>query len=1033
MRPESAPLFDATLDSGDLALLQQGYRNNWQQYLSSLEGSEARIPHWDICVLTASNAHQAEAYEAQLQARREAGLLPVATRFVVVADPAGLRIGSGGATLHVLAELSRQASASQGNPWPPFASQRILIIHSGGDSRRLPHCSATGKLFARIPHELPDGRPSSLFDEFLVSLSGLPAQIPAGALIASGDVLLLYDHLQLTFSRPGITGVAAVAPVETGTHHGVYVTAGSTHQVRTFLHKPSLERLVSQGALQTDGRVSIDTGLVWVEREALNKLLALAERLSGEIARGVTINLYGDLLAPLAQTTAYEAFLADASDGPATPALQEARRLVWECLRGVSFTVERLDPAVFVHFGSTREYLQVLQEGVRALKACGWRSRTASWVAPTISAEGDHDLVAVNAYVREGALLSGCLLDAHLETRLETAEGCLLANVSTERSSLALGASLVLDQLPLRAQSGYVTRLFGVMDDPKRSLAEGGTFLNLPWADWLAAGHLTREDLWPQAEGLSPCTLWDAKLYPVCAAREESLDLVLWMQSPKMATTEMVSRWRTAPRLSLGESFLQADVQRLVREHAEVEDLVRARRYYAGLERERPARELVPLLGASQDVPRRARLVADWLESSLDPWLPLRGYRALAVATHESRWEDRAFSALARLVRAHTPSAPRARWSDVEWQQSVTVSAAARIDFGGGWTDTPPYSLERGGTVLNAAIMLQGELPIQVEARVLSEPALVLECHDIEATIRPRFASELLNYANPADPFALHKAALVFQGIIPADIAPETELADILRPPSHGLYLATTTSIPRGSGLGTSSILAGVILACLARLTGQPMEQGQLFDQVLCLEQMITTGGGWQDQVGGLVGGIKFITTPPGLPQVVRIEPAPLIPALRRAFDERLLLVYTGQSRLAKGLLRAMVRRFMARDPEMVAMLGDIAQLAQAMYRALRAEDLDTFGELIAQHWEINKRMDPGCTNPFIDDLMALCRPYTVGAKLAGAGGGGFALAIAKDEEAGRALQCTLQERYPQSQVRLWSCCIAENGIRQSR
>jgi fucokinase len=224
-----------------------------------------------------------------------------------------------------------------------------------------------------------------------------------------------------------------------------------------------------------------------------------------------------------------------------------------------------------------------------------------------------------------------------------------------------------------------------------------------------------------------------------------------------------------------------------------------------------------------------------------------------------------------------------------------------------------------------------------------------------------------------------------------------------------------------------------VILACLARLTGQPMEQGQLFDQVLCLEQMITTGGGWQDQVGGLVGGIKFITTPPGLPQVVRIEPAPLIPALRRAFDERLLLVYTGQSRLAKGLLRAMVRRFMARDPEMVAMLGDIAQLAQAMYRALRAEDLDTFGELIAQHWEINKRMDPGCTNPFIDDLMALCRPYTVGAKLAGAGGGGFALAIAKDEEAGRALQYTLQERYPQSQVRLWPCCIAENGIRQSR
>ena len=88
---------------------------------------------------------------------------------------------------------------------------RVLIIHSGGDSKRLPHCSAMGKLFARVPRRLPDGRASTVFDEFLISLSGLAAELPPGVLVASGDVLLVFDHLQLAFQRGGVIGVAAAA------------------------------------------------------------------------------------------------------------------------------------------------------------------------------------------------------------------------------------------------------------------------------------------------------------------------------------------------------------------------------------------------------------------------------------------------------------------------------------------------------------------------------------------------------------------------------------------------------------------------------------------------------------------------------------------------------------------------------------------------------------------------------------------------------------------------------------------------------
>ena len=162
---------------------------------------------------------------------------------------------------------------------------------------------------------------------------------------------------------------------------------------------------------------------------------------------------------------------------------------------------------------------------------------------------------------------------------------------------------------------------------------------------------------------------------------------------------------------------------------------------------------------------------------------------------------------------------------------------------------------------------------------------------------------------------------------------------------------------------------------------------------------------------------------------MAQIQPVPLTPSLRRALDERLLLIYTGQRRLAKDLLRSMMARYMARDPQMLSMLGEIASLAREMHAALLAQDLDAFGALIAQHWGINVRMDPGCTNPFIDDLLAFCRPYLSGAKLAGAGGGGFAVGLARDADAAKALRLALAVRYPQSEVRPWPCAVAQTAV----
>ena len=192
---------------------------------------------------------------------------------------------------------------------------------------------------------------------------------------------------------------------------------------------------------------------------------------------------------------------------------------------------------------------------------------------------------------------------------------------------------------------------------------------------------------------------------------------------------------------------------------------------------------------------------------------------------------------------------------------------------------------------------------------------------------------------------------------------------------------------------------------------------------------MLTTGGGWQDQVGGLVGGVKLVTTAAGLPQSIHTEPVTMTAAMSAAVHQRLLLIYTGQQRLAKNLLRSVMGRWMARDPEIVWILAEIGRLALAMRDTLAAGDLDEFGILLGEHWELNKRMDPGCTNPFIDDLFTFIAPYILGGKLAGAGGGGFAVVVTHDGDAAQALQSALSSHYTDTPVAIWPCAVAESGM----
>ena len=111
--------------------LRQSYIDAWEDYQRSIR--KASFPQWDYIVLTSSNEAQAEAFRSQIAYRQEKNVLPNRTKYLVIPDPEGKRIGSGGATLQVLRKLAEQEDI-QGN----FHEKRILVIHSGGDSKRVP-------------------------------------------------------------------------------------------------------------------------------------------------------------------------------------------------------------------------------------------------------------------------------------------------------------------------------------------------------------------------------------------------------------------------------------------------------------------------------------------------------------------------------------------------------------------------------------------------------------------------------------------------------------------------------------------------------------------------------------------------------------------------------------------------------------------------------------------------------------------------------------------------------------------------------
>ena len=388
---------------------------------------------------------------------------------------------------------------------------------------------------------------------------------------------------------------------------------------------------------------------------------------------------------------------------------------------------------------------------------------------------------------------------------------------------------------------------------------------------------------------------------------------------------------------------------------------------------------------------------------------------------------------LTETIKAEIENQKSPRMS-VYGDQIVWGRSPVRIDIAGGWTDTPPYCLMEGGNVINLAIELNGQPPLQAYVKPCKERHIILRSIDLGASEVVKTYEELADFYHVGSPFSIPKAALVLAGFQPGFCIEKFEsLEKQLEAFGCGMELTMLSAIPAGSGLGTSSILASTVLGALNDFCGLAWDKQEIGRRTLVLEQLLTTGGGWQDQFGGLLQGIKLLQTKRGFDQSPTVHWLPSELYTQPEYRQCHLLYYTGITRTAKTLLAEIVRRMFLNNHDEIALLRDMKEHTLNLYETIQRNDFVGLGKAIRKTWAQNQAIDGGTNPAGVKAISDMVDDLCLGYKLPGAGGGGYLYMVAKDPDAAARIRQILNANPQNSNARFVDMTLSEKGLQVSR
>lgn len=205
-------------------------------------------------------------------------------------------------------------------------------------------------------------------------------------------------------------------------------------------------------------------------------------------------------------------------------------------------------------------------------------------------------------------------------------------------------------------------------------------------------------------------------------------------------------------------------------------------------------------------------------------------------------------------------------------------------------------------------------------------------------------------------------------------------------------------------------MLAAAMVSSIGSVIGRNLTKEDLVYMVSQVEQVLTTGGGWQDQVGAIYGGFKMAQSPNNLPIEVIVEPIEASSSFASTFEKRTYLIFTGQQRLAKNTLINALRKcsLMPVDSSGVgsSTVSRLIQGARKGFAMLQSSAqlndfqgdkvVDSLCRILNDYWALKKEMAAGSEPAYIKNIFRRIAPITEGVSLCGAGAGGYAVVILK-------------------------------------
>jgi len=829
-------------------------------------------------------------------------------------------------------------------------------------------------------------------------------------MIGSGDVLMRSSQPVTNIPEADVVCLGLWLGAETATNHGVFVSSRrDPTQLEYMLQKPSVATLAS---LMKDHFYLTDIG-VWLLSDKAVKLLmersldCSLESIDGSNSTAHVPHCY-DMYSEFGCALGSKPTLCD-------PLLSE-----------LTVAVVPLQGGEFYHFGTTHEIvsstlaIQNLVNDQRQIMHHSRKPHPAIFIQNAILetkiSEDNRNIWIENSCVGKGWTLS---------------EGNVITGVPRNDWDMPLPAGGCIDIIPLDDEK-YVVRPYGYYDRFRGSLRDDSTlYLGTPFSQWATDRGVDIDDI------VGADDLQSAKLFPVTCDIAEAGLLARWMITGD-GGSEVAAVWKNAERLSADDIASAANLQRFARQRQDFRnhdwqalaknwehsvfyqtDLADAAAEYA--------RNNISLPSEITDqAPLLTRIHDSMFRSEVN--------RLNGQASDAEKWSSEAFRLLRSGLTAPLLTERQQPRLAVYRDQIVWGRSPVRIDIAGGWTDTPPYCLMEGGNVINLAILLNGQPPLQAYVKPSKELHIVLRSIDLGAMEVVKTFDELADFSQIGSPFSIPKAALALAGFLPEYCLERYDtLENQLSAFGCGIEVTLLSAIPAGSGLGTSSMLAATVLSAVSDFCSLGWDKMEIGRRTMALEQLLTTGGGWQDQFGGLLHGVKLIQTAAGFNQTPTVRWLPEQLFSQSEYRQCHLLYYTGVTRTAKTILAEIVRRMFLNEHNQLSLLRQMKAHTMDMFESIQQGDFQRMGMLLRQGWQFNKWLDSGTNPAAIENITKLIDDYCLGYKLPGAGGGGYLYMIAKDADAAARIKKTLTEHQPNANARFVDMKLSTEGTQVSR